>query len=140
MEKTFFLQYQWFPFGVAALGILYYLPYLLYCVVNADIINIKDAIKKKKADEVNYDDIIKRFFTRKNNSYSMLTSRVLLNVIVKVFYVVANVVAILVVDMSLNGQFMSFGGQWARWLGEFVSNHPEGEGKHLCWHSIIMLI
>lgn len=120
MEKTFYLQYQWFPFGVAALGILYYLPYLLYCVINSDILNIKDLIKNKKTDEVDYDEIMKKFFTRKNNSHSMLTSRVLLNVVVKVFYVIANVVAMILIDMSLNGQFLPFGGNWSTWIGRFI--------------------
>lgn len=116
MEKTFFLQYQWFPLGVAALGFIYYLPYILFCVVNTDIISIKDMIKKKGKEEVNYDELLTKYFSRKNNSISNLNARILLNVVVKLLYVVANIVGMIIIDSALNGQFMSFGTQYSSWL------------------------
>lgn len=47
MEKTFYLQYQWFPFYTAILGVLYYMPYVLFRFVNTDLISLKGNIKGK---------------------------------------------------------------------------------------------
>ena len=118
MEKTFFLQYQWFPIGVAALAFLYYLPYLLFCIVNADIIALKDMIKKKKTDEIKYDSLIAKYFTPNRKTASFANARILLNVVVKILYVVANVVSMIVIDLSLNGEFIGYGADWAKWLGK----------------------
>ena len=116
LEKTFYLQYQWFPLGVAALGFIYYLPYLLYCLVNADLLNIKDSIKKKKCDEVDYEEIVKKHFTSKNKPHG--SARTLLNVLVKVLYVVVNVVGMVTIDSAINGEFTAYGREWSTWLGE----------------------
>ena len=62
MEKTFFLQYQWFPMGVVFLTALYYLPYLLFKFVNKDFEAMKLLTKGKKAEEVDYDTLIEKFF------------------------------------------------------------------------------
>lgn len=124
-EKTFFLQYQWFPIGVAALSFLYYLPYLLFRVVNADMNEVKDAIKDKKVDEVNYAEVIKTFFSRKaKTSISHLRARVLLNIVIKVLYVVVNLVSMLIIDYAVNGNFMNYGPDWASWTGR------SNEGRH----------
>ena len=33
MTRIYYLQYQWMPFYIGALGVLYYLPYILFrCV------------------------------------------------------------------------------------------------------------
>lgn len=114
MEKTFYLQYQWFPLGVAALAIMYYLPYLLFCVVNADLIFLKDEIKKKKKDEVDYENVIKKFFSHKKNPNGI--ARTMLNTVVKVLYVVANILGMIIIDSAINGEFMSFGQNWSKWL------------------------
>ena len=39
MEKTYYLQYQWFPFFIASLMILYFLPYTLFVIVNIDMVS-----------------------------------------------------------------------------------------------------
>ena len=41
MEKTFFLQYQYMAFLVASFTIIYYLPYIVYCKVNVDMIALR---------------------------------------------------------------------------------------------------
>lgn len=125
LEKTFFLQYQWFPLGVAALGFMYYLPYLLFRIVNADMQELKNAIKGKTVEEIKYEDIIAKFFIHKSQkSISNLRARVLLNILVKVLYVVANVAGFLVLDISVNGYFVGFGGKWNEWINR------EHEQKH----------
>ena len=37
-EKTFFLHYQWFPFYVAVLGLLFYLPYVVFRANNGELL------------------------------------------------------------------------------------------------------
>ena len=46
MEKLFYLQYQWFPFYIAGLAVLYYLPYIIYSYINCDLRNLRDTIKE----------------------------------------------------------------------------------------------
>ena len=41
MERYYFTQYQWMPFYVASLSILFYLPYILFRLVNTDIISLR---------------------------------------------------------------------------------------------------
>ena len=65
LEKTFFLQYQWFPMGVVFLTALYYLPYLLFKFVNQDMQDLKVLTKGKKADEVDYGKLVDKFFKGK---------------------------------------------------------------------------
>jgi len=117
LEKTFFLQYQWFPIIIAAIGYIYYLPYLLFRLVNKDMQDLKDTIKGKAVDDVNYDAICNKFFTREDTSVTTLHVRVMLNVVVKVLYVVANVLGMIFVDSALNNEFMEYGSGWSTWLG-----------------------
>ena len=37
MTRQYYLQYQWMPFYLATLAMLYYLPYMLFRVVNNDL-------------------------------------------------------------------------------------------------------
>ncbi|XP_066914751.1 innexin inx3-like [Clytia hemisphaerica] len=114
LEKTFYLQYQWFPLGVAALAFLYYLPYLLYCVVNADLILLKNSIKKKKREEVDYQELIDKLFTPSNSPHG--AARTLLNLLVKILYIIVNVLGIVTIDSAINGEYVSFGTSWTKWL------------------------
>lgn len=115
LEKTFYLQYQWFPLGVVGLAFVFYLPYVLYCVVNADLISLKDQVKKKKKDEVDYEEVVDKYFNRRNNPHSL--ARTLLNVLVKALYVIANLLALLTINSAINGEYVSFGSRWSEWLG-----------------------
>ena len=117
LEKTYYLQYQWFPLGVAALAFLYYLPYLLYCVVNADLILLKDSIKKKKREEVDYQELIDKLFIPANSPPG--AARTLLNLLVKILYIIVNVLGMVTIDSAINGEYVSFGSSWTRWLRKF---------------------
>ena len=88
-------------------------------MVNTDLQEINDLIKGKNADNVNYDRIITRFFVRKNNSTSHLHARVLLNFVVKIFYIISNVIGMIFVDSSINHDFMRYGPSWNAWTGMF---------------------
>jgi len=113
MEKTFFLQYQWFPMGVVFLTALYYLPYLLFKFVNQDMQDLKALTKGKKAEDVDYGVLIDRFFKGRGGNRALW--RILLNILVKILYVVANVVGLLVIDSALNGAFLGYGTNWLKW-------------------------
>lgn len=39
MEKIYYLQYQWFPFFIASLMILYFLSYTMLIIVNIDMVS-----------------------------------------------------------------------------------------------------
>jgi len=45
MEKTFYLQYQYMTFVLAALSALYYIPYAFFRLINQDIVSLKGSIK-----------------------------------------------------------------------------------------------
>ena len=64
MEKTFYLQYQWFPFYVAAMGFLFYLLYILFRYINTDLISLKGTIK---AVEVDIESVVKNYFNYQIN-------------------------------------------------------------------------
>jgi len=114
LEKTFFLQYQWFPMGVVFLTFLYYMPYLLFKFVNKDFENLKQLCKGKKTEEVDLDDVIAKFFKAKGGNRALW--RILCNIAVKILYVFANVVGFLVIDSALNGTFLGYGTSWVNWL------------------------
>ena len=59
LKKTFYLQYQWFPFYMGAIALLYYLPYVVFKFVNGDIIQLK---KKVKESEPNVPQICSNYF------------------------------------------------------------------------------
>jgi len=115
LEKTFFLQYQWFPMGVVCLSFLYYLPYLIFRFGNKDMQALKEMVKGKKIDEVDYETIISKFFKRRGGNREMW--RILVNLLVKVLYVVVNVSGLLIIDAAMNGEFINYGSSWMQWLG-----------------------
>jgi len=110
LVKTFYLQYQWFPFYVACLGILFYIPYMVFSYVNRDIKQLKESISIDSADK-----IVKTFFNHEVTSRSRMLFRVLGNLLVKVLYIVSNVTCFLVTDSLFNNDFRNFGQAWAKW-------------------------
>lgn len=136
LEKTFFLQYQWFPMGVVLLTFMYYLPYLIFKFVNQDYEILKSMVKGKKSDEIDYDTIIDKFFRGKGSSRSLW--RILANILVKILYVVVNVAGFLVIDSALNNEFLGYGSNWVSWLGlpdhlmhDYIDQSRVKAGNHL---------
>ena len=39
MEKIYFLQYQWYPFFLASMALVYYLPHIIFKLVNIDLVS-----------------------------------------------------------------------------------------------------
>lgn len=112
MKRVFFRQYQWFPFYMGAIALLYYLPYIIFRVVNGDLITLKTVIV---TDDVDVHAIVRNYMTYARNPRHRMTMRLLGNVFCKMFYVMANIVALVGTDSLLNGTFLSLGSEMAEW-------------------------
>lgn len=110
MEKTFYLQYQYLTFVLAALAFLYYAPYAFFRLINQDIVSLKGTINDNDAE-----GIVKNYFNYKINSEARMRGRILGNIFVKVLYIIANVAAFLISDSILNGDYRTYGQQWMTW-------------------------
>jgi len=113
LEKTFYLQYQWFPFYIAVIGFLYYLPYLLFRCVNADLIALKGNLKS--GGDVDVDVVVKNYFNHVINPIGKMRLRLIANIFVKLFYIIVNVIAFTGTDRLINGDFKSYGRDWVNW-------------------------
>ena len=112
MEKTFYLQYQWFPFYVAAIGFLFYLPYIFFRYINSDLISLKGTIK---AVEVDIESVVKNYFNYQINPPLRMRLRIVANIGVKIDYLLVNIIAFVVTDSLLNGDFRRYGNEWIAW-------------------------
>jgi len=113
LTKTFYLQYQWFPFYIAAIGFLYYLPYLLFRYVNADLISLKGNLKG--GGDVDVDVVVKNYFNHVFNPVRKMRMRLIANIFVKLFYIIVNVIAFTGTDHLINGDFKTYGREWLNW-------------------------
>ena len=93
-------------FYIAALAICFYLPYVFHLYGNNDIICLK---KTLKAGEPGADMILKTYFNHRANAVRMLRLRIALNIVVKVMYIAANLIAFLATDKIFNGKFKYYG-------------------------------
>jgi len=112
LEKTFYLQYQWFPFYIATVGFLYYLPYILFRYINTDLISLKTSIK---AVDIDIDGLVKNYFNYQINPPLRMRLRIIANLGVKLCYLIVNVIAFVATDGLLNGDFKSYGSDWISW-------------------------
>ena len=112
LEKTFYLQYQWFPFYVAAIGFLFYLPYILFRYVNTDLISLRGTIK---AVDVDIESVVKNYFNYQINPPLRMRIRIIANIAIKICYLVVNIIAFIVTNELLNGDFKSYGQKWVDW-------------------------
>ena len=112
LEKTFYLQYQWFPFYVAAIGLLFYLPYIAFRYINTDLISLKGTIK---ALEVDIESVVKNYFNYQINPPLRMRLRIIANIGVKMCYLSVNIIAFVVTDKLLNGDFRNYGSEWIAW-------------------------
>ncbi|XP_057309105.1 innexin inx3-like [Hydractinia symbiolongicarpus] len=115
MTKSFFLQYQYMPFFICALALLYYLPYMISKTVNHDLINLREAIKKNETD---INGIVKYYFKdrkQRGKCSKMLTAKQIANIGVKVAYIAVNLVSFLCTDSIFHGKFRKYGSEWIQW-------------------------
>lgn len=111
MERTFFVQFQWFPFFMASLAILYYAPYICYKLANHDLISLQKAALNKD-DE----GITRYFFDHKMNTPRHMMMRTLTNIFVRIFYIIAYIASFFLIDKALYGHFQSYGKRWISWI------------------------
>ena len=100
------------PFLIAALAVLYYTPYVLFRVNNGDLISLKSNIKKKKLDA---GKIVNSYFNLRVNPQKRSYLRVMFNILIKLGYLLANLVALLWLDSLLDKEYMSYGIKWVNW-------------------------
>lgn len=112
MKKLFYLQYQWFPFFLAIMAFLYYLPYIVFRYVNNDLASLKNDIKSQSPD---IDAIVKNYFNRCVNSSTRQMLKVVLNILIKILYLIVNICVFSFTDSVLNGDFKTFGSKWIDW-------------------------
>lgn len=112
LTKTFFLQYQWLPFYLGALGIIFYIPYILHQWGNNDVISLKRSINE---GGVTPDAIVQGYFNRKSNPRRYHWFRILFNYVIKAVYVAINLIAFYGTDNLLYGKFSSYGPNWVKW-------------------------
>jgi len=112
MTKIFYLQYQWMPFYVASLAILYYMPYIVFRIVNTDLVGLKTSLKSVTCDP---DQIVKNYFNYKINPVARLRMRVFLNVFVKFLYIAANILGFYLTDHLLLGNYVDYGTNYIFW-------------------------
>jgi len=106
------IMYQWFPFYLAALAILYYLPYILHMYGNSDMISLKKSVK---AGEATPDTVVRSYFDRKTNPLRYHWFRIVFNYLIKICYVVVNLVAFYGTNNLLYGKFSDYGNKWVQW-------------------------
>ena len=78
----YFLHYQWVPFYVVSLAILYYVPYLIFKSVNSDLISLVDTVENGNLRDV--DKIANNYFNYRINSKIKMKIIIWVNLMIKV--------------------------------------------------------
>ena len=113
MKKIYYLQYQYMPFFIAALSLLYYFPYIIYKLINTDLFSLKEHFSK---DDITLDIISQSFFNHEINTQRRMRYRSVINIFVKVMYLLANLIAFCSIDKLLNNDFSSYGIRYTKWM------------------------
>ena len=113
MKKIYYLQYHYMPFFVAALSLLYYFPYIIYKMINTDLFSLKEHLSK---EGITPDIISQSFFNHEINTQRRMRYRSVINISVKVMYLLANLIAFCSIDKLLNNDFSSYGIRYTKWM------------------------
>jgi len=112
MEKQYYLQYQYMPFLTAAFAMLFYLPYNVFKITNSDLASLKTSVKD---EAMTADGIVEGYFNYRTNSRKRMRYRCIMVVLVKVLYLLANLIAFLCCDGLLNGDYANYGSKMLAW-------------------------
>jgi len=112
MTRVYFLQYQWMPFYMGSLALLYYLPYIMFRLVNVDLLSLKNVLKSVSGDA---DHIVRNYFNYKINGVRKLRIRIFLNIWVKCTYIFVNLFGFLFTDYLLYNRFRNYGIDHIEW-------------------------
>ena len=111
-KKEFYLQYQWYPFFVGSLGILYYLPYLVFRFANKDINSLRKLLKEGRQTK---EGILASYFDKHMNPRLEMRTRLFGVFLVKFVYLAVNFFSFHFINFSLNGRFVDYGISWLDW-------------------------
>ena len=100
------------PFLIAALAVLYYAPYVVFRINNQDLVSLKDSIKKDKPDT---GKIVNSYFNNRVNPQETSYLRITINILIEIWYFLANIIALLSLDSLLNNEYVSYGTKWVNW-------------------------
>ena len=100
------------PFLIAALAVLYYAPYVVFKINNQDLVSLKDSIKKENPDA---GKIVNSYFNNRVNPQKRSYLRIALNILIKIWYFLANIIALFWLDSLLNNDYVSYGTKWVNW-------------------------
>lgn len=112
MTRLYYLQFQWMPIYIAALGIFYYLPYVGFRMANVDIVRLKEEVVES-AKDTTY--ITRNYFCYSVNSVDQMRIRVLWNIIVKILYLFFGLSAFYITDHVLLGNYVTYGFDYLNW-------------------------
>ena len=116
LTRAYYLQYQYFPFFIASLAIMYYMPYILFRIVNDDLIRLKGYLKRANGKPVDTKNILDNYFQySKNGGKLRLRLKTVLNVAIKISYVGVSVLGFALTNMLLQGNYMRYGLEWMEW-------------------------
>ena len=121
MTRVYYLQYQWMPFYMGACAVFYYLPYLLFRMINTDLISLRTAIKSSGFSDT--DGIIKNYFDVKVNPLFHQRLRLWWNIFVKALYVFISVAVFYLTDYLLLGNYVTYGVDYLRWVRNSTAQH-----------------
>ena len=100
------------PFLIAALAVLYYAPYVVFKINNQDLVSLKDSIKKENPDA---GKIVNSYFNNRVNPQKRSYLRIALNILIKIWYFLSNIIALFWLDSLLNSDYVSYGTKWVNW-------------------------
>ena len=116
LTKVYYVQYQYFPFYIASLGILYYMPYILFRVINSDIISLRGNLKPPLVNNLTAAKIVDRYFTYTGNGgVLILRVRVLATIGIRLSYMLVNIGGFMFTDHLLNEEYTDYGVNWINW-------------------------
>ena len=116
MTKVFYLQFQYFPFFIASLAVMYYMPYILFRINNADMISLKSNLKSENIKKIDAVKLVENYFNYDmNGGKTQLRLKIVLNFCLKLLYVVVNILGFLFTNNLLNYDYKSYGLEWIKW-------------------------
>lgn len=113
--KMYFLHYQYFPFYIASLGIVFYFPYLLFSIINSDIIKLSTSIKEMKKEKDTKTILDTYFKHTSNGGVSVLRFKIFATAGIKLIYLIVSITAFLGTNHMLNNRYLNYGLSWLSW-------------------------
>lgn len=118
MSKIYYLHYQWMPFYIGALSVFFYMPYVIFRMVNSDLVSLKAAMMSTTGAQ---DQIVENYFNYRVNSLSQLRLRIWWNISVKMLYLFFSLVSFFLTDYLLLGNYLTYGRDYLVWYEKHLT-------------------